>query len=151
MQFIVRFYTRRGKIIDEDLSAPGLDMVDDIRENLGKRLTLDKLSISCPYYGTDVKLTLKEESIRKIPFFKGNTNMTIEIPTGFFSRYLMYKPFFDWNRGTYFEWISKLYFKFTGKLPKRVNVEVKTILDSKQIIKDWIADGHPTEWGFTND
>lgn len=151
MQFIVQFYTQRGRLVDEDLSAPGMDTVDDVREHIGRKISLEALDITCPYYDNAFNMEIPEESARKIAFFKGNTKLEVKVPKGYFSRYLMYKPNFDYDRCSWFDWICGLRRKIFGSVPKKAVVSVRTVIDQKQILKDWIAEGSPVEWGVTNE
>lgn len=152
MKFEAYFYCIMGKsLVDEVLSAPGLDMLDDIRENLGKNIPMTALDITCPFYGRNYSISLTEKEARHIPYLKQNVKIKIRVPEGYFSRYLIYESIWNYNKCSCFDWISKLKYALTSNPAKNARIEVKTVINQDQIIKDWIADGSPVRWGFEED
>lgn len=145
MEFTVVFQTRR-RLVKDHLSSPGMDMLDDVRENIGD-VSLDMLTMDCPYFRKDVVFTVSEELARQVPHFKVNTKLSVNVPEGYLGRYLKYETLINYNHTFWFDWINKIYHICTNRYVKRTLISVNTVIDDKQAIKDWIADGCPNEWG----
>jgi hypothetical protein len=148
MEFKIKFFVdrRHGQLIEDDLASPSLDMVDDIREHIGNNISIEQMHVTCPYFGHEVHIYVSENSARQIPYFKGTEKIKVEVPSGYLGRYLIFDV--EWENDSLWHWVIKLGKLITGKYPKSTKFNIKTILDSNQIITDWVKDGTPLEWGF---
>jgi hypothetical protein len=155
MDFNIIFETAdRSKNLVEFIGAPGLDILDQMREENPdiRRLPAYNIHIynTCPIEGNRAYLKISEDKAREIGLFKGHTVVTVVVPEYSFSKFI------TWGRKDKFETVivSKNFITLVWrgreigrKTEKRLtSVSFNQEISYNTVYDAWKAAGFPLVW-----
>ncbi|RKZ07822.1 hypothetical protein DRQ25_10625 [Candidatus Fermentibacteria bacterium] len=134
------------------LGRPGLDMLDAVREDYPDLAGLKARSIDiyagCPINGHTVDFDITEEQARASGLFRGNTEIQVQVPEHFFSRYVRcdigrrYDTYYIRDAIRIGPWCLR------GARTEQVlsGASTENEFDKDCLMKEWGAAGFPTNW-----
>lgn len=136
------------------MGAPGLDMLDDIRENHEDLKGIEASAIDvysgCPINGSVYNLDLTEQQARATGLFKGKTSVTVKVNEHAFTRFVGTKVKMNYSTRKVKPGFSLFGYELTpGKIEEYLyGAEVHSTFDTKALLANWAQDGFPTEWSL---
>ncbi len=133
MEFMVKFVGKPRYAICRESRGVGLNFLDRVRRELGiPHLSPERVAGYTGERWKDPRIVLTEEEAREAGCFEDTCEAKVKVPDEYLNRY------------TYISYKVKKNDE-TGEVQK---VTPYWELNKESLIKDWIDEGAPLEWGF---